>query len=157
MIKTNAMRLLESRGIHFKTQDYEVDENDLSGEHVAKQLGIPAEQVFKTLVLQGENQGYFVCCIPSDFEVDLKKAARAVNDKKADMIHVKDLQRITGYVRGGCSPVGMKKDLPTFIDETALLFDEIFVSAGVRGTMVIIAPEDLINYVNAQMYDLVKS
>jgi len=157
VIKTNAMRLLESRGIHFKTQDYEVDENDLSGEHVAKQLGIPTEQVFKTLVLQGENQGYFVCCIPSDFEVDLKKAARAVNDKKADMIHVKDLQRITGYVRGGCSPVGMKKDLPTFIDETALLFDEIFVSAGVRGTMVIIAPEDLINYVNAQMYDLVKS
>lgn len=156
MIKTNAVRLLESQGINIKTRDYIVDENDLSGEHVAEQLGIPAEQVFKTLVLKGENNGYFVCCIPSNFEVNLKKAARAINDKKADMIHVKDLQRITGYIRGGCSPVGMKKIFPTFIDETALLFDEICVSAGVRGTMIIIAPQDLIEYTNAVLFDLLK-
>ncbi|NLB52414.1 MAG: Cys-tRNA(Pro) deacylase [Syntrophomonadaceae bacterium] len=156
MIKTNAVRLLESQGINIKTRDYIVDENDLSGEHVAEQLGIPAEQVFKTLVLKGENNGYFVCCIPSNFEVDLKKAARAINDKKADMIHVKDLQRITGYIRGGCSPIGMKKIFPTFIDETALLFDEICVSAGVRGTMIIIAPQDLIEYTNAVLFDLLK-
>lgn len=157
MIKTNAMRLLESQGIVFKTQDYEVDENDLSGEHVAHQVGKPADQVFKTLILRGENAGYFVCCIPSNFEVDLKKAARAIKDKKAEMIHLKDLQRITGYIRGGCSPVGMKKDFPTFIDETAILFDEILISAGVRGTMMIIEPNDLINYVNAEIIDLVKS
>lgn len=156
MIKTNAVRLLESHGINIKTRDYTVDENDLSGEHVAEQLEIPAEQVFKTLVLKGENNGYFVCCIPSNFEVDLKKAARAINDKKADMIHVKDLQRITGYIRGGCSPVGMKKVFPTFVDETALLFDEICVSAGVRGTMIIIAPQDLIEYTNAELFDLLK-
>ena len=156
MIKTNAVRLLESQGINIKTRDYIVDENDLSGEHVAEQLGIPAEQVFKTLVRKGENNGYFVCCIPSNFEVDLKKAARAINDKKADMIHVKDLQRITGYIRGGCSPIGMKKIFPTFIDETALLFDEICVSAGVRGTMIIIAPQDLIEYTNAVLFDLLK-
>lgn len=156
MIKTNAIRLLESQGIIFKTQDYAVDENDLSGEHMANQMGIPAEQVFKTLVLKGENNGYFVCCIPANFEIDLKKAARVSSDKKAEMIHVKDLLAITGYIRGGCSPIGMKKNYPTFIDETAILFDKIYVSAGVRGTMILIAPEDLIKFTNAVVSDLLK-
>ncbi len=146
MIKTNAIRLLESQGISIKIQDYTVDENDLSGEHVANQMEIPAEQIFKTLVLKGENKGYFVCCIPANFEIDLKKAARGSNDKKAEMIPVKDMLTVTGYVRGGCSPIGMKKNYPTFIDETALLFDGIYVSAGGRGTMILIAPEDLIEF-----------
>lgn len=154
MNKTNAVRMLEAAKINFRTAEYTVDENDLSGMHVAEQLGQPPEQVFKTLVLKGEKKGYLVCCIPVDRELDLKKAAKAAGDKKVEMIPMKDLLSVTGYLRGGCSPVGMKKKFPTYIDETAILFDEIAVSAGVRGGQIIIAPDDLCNYVEGEYVDL---
>lgn len=154
MNKTNAVRMLEAAKIKFRTAEYTVDENDLSGMHVAEQLGQPPEQVFKTLVLKGEKKGYLVCCIPVDRELDLKKAAKAAGDKKVEMIPMKDLLSVTGYIRGGCSPVGMKKKFPTYIDETAILFDEIAVSAGVRGGQIIINPDDLCNYVEGEYVDL---
>ena len=156
MNKTNVMRLLETAGVPFRTMEYVVDENDLSGVHVAAQLGQPVEQVFKTLVLHGEKQGYLVCCIPVAEELDLKKVARAAGDKKVEMLPMKELLNVTGYIRGGCSPVGMKKKFPTFIDETAVLFDEIAVSAGIRGAQVILNPEDLCTYTEAVFVDLVK-
>lgn len=149
------MRLLDAAKIPYKTAEYEVDENDLSGIHVAEQLGQPAEQVFKTLVLKGERTGFFVCCIPVDKELDLKKAAKAAGDKKAEMLPLKDLLPTTGYIRGGCSPVGMKKKFPTFIDETAELFDEIAVSAGVRGAQIIVNGGTLTEYLGAKFADLV--
>lgn len=154
MNKTNAVRMLEAAKINFRTAEYKVDENDLSGMHVAEQLGQPPEQVFKTLVLKGEKKGYIVCCIPVNKELDLKKVAKAAGDKKAEMIPMKDLLSVTGYIRGGCSPVGMKKKFPTYIDETAILFDEIAVSAGVRGAQIIIAPDDLCNYVEGEYVDI---
>lgn len=154
MNKTNAVRMLEAARINFRTAEYTVDESDLSGMHAAEQLGQPPEQVFKTLVLKGEKKGYIVCCIPVNKELDLKKAARAAGDKKAEMIPMKDLLPVTGYIRGGCSPVGMKKKFPTYIDETAVLFDEIAVSAGVRGAQIIINPDDLCNYVEGEYVDL---
>lgn len=154
MNKTNAVRMLEAAKINFRTAEYTVDENDLSGMHVAEQLGQPPEQVFKTLVLKGEKKGYLVCCIPVDRELDLKKAAKAAGDKKVEMIPMKDLLSVTGYIRGGCSPVGMKKKFPTYIDETAILFDEIAVSAGVRGAQIIINPDDLCNYVEGEYVDI---
>ena len=155
-VKTNATRLLTAAGIPFQTKEYEVDENDLSGTHVARQLGLLPEQVFKTLVLKGEKVGYFVCCVPVSSEVDLKKAARAAGDKKAAMIPMKDLKDVTGYIRGGCSPIGMKKPFPTFLDETAILFDEIYLSAGQRGAQIVIAPDVLTEYLRLTQVDLVK-
>lgn len=146
--------MLEAAGIPFRTAEYEVDESDLSGIHVAEQLGQPPEQVFKTLVLKGEKTGYLVCCIPVNEELDLKKAAKAAKDKKVEMIPMKDLLSVTGYIRGGCSPVGMKKKFPTFIDETAVLFDEIAVSAGIRGAQIIISPDSLCEFVNGLMTEL---
>lgn len=154
MIKTNVMRLLDQAKISYKTMEYEVDENDLSGEHVAKQIGYPPEQAFKTLVAKGDKKGILVFCIPVNTELNLKKAAAAVGDKKIEMIHVKDLLGLTGYIRGGCSPIGMKKKYPTYLDETAILFEEIAVSAGVRGCQIIINPEQLMEYVNAALFDL---
>ncbi len=154
MIKTNAMRLLNQAKINYKTKEYEVDESDLSGKHAAIQIGYPAEQVFKTLVAKGEKKGILVFCIPVNSELQLKKAAAAVGDKKIEMVHVKDLLGLTGYIRGGCSPIGMKKKFPTYIDETAILFYEIAVSAGIRGCQIIMNPEQLIQYVSAQIYDL---
>lgn len=154
--KTNVMRLLETAGIAFRTMEYEVDENDLSGVHVANQLGQPVEQVFKTLVVQGEKCGYMVCCIPVAEELDLKKVAKATGDKKVEMLPMKELLGVTGYIRGGCSPIGMKKKFPTYIDETAVLFEEIAVSAGIRGAQVLLDPEQLGAYVQAEFVDLVK-
>ena len=141
MNKTNAMRLLDRDGISYHTKEYEVDESDLSGEHVAAQLGLPVEQVFKTLVTRGEKNGIMVFCIPVAEEL---------------MIHVKELLGLTGYIRGGCSPIGMKKKYPTWIDETAILFDEIYVSGGVRGCQIVINPEDLAGCVEAEFADLTK-
>ena len=141
--KTNAMRLLEQAGISFRIETYEFDEEHLSGEHVASQVSLPADQIFKTLVVRGDKQGIMVFCIPVTMELDLKKAAKAAGDKKVEMTHVKELLGLTGYIRGGCSPVGMKKKYPTWIDETAMLYDEIAVSAGVRGAQIIINPEEL--------------
>lgn len=155
MKKTNVMRLLESEKINFTTMEYDVDENDLSGVHVAEQLGQPVEQVFKTLVLKGEKKGYMVCCIPVAEELDLKKVAKISGDKKVDMIPMKDLLLVTGYIRGGCSPVGMKKKFPTYIDETCELFDIIAVSAGIRGAQVLLNPQDLMRYVEAETADIV--
>lgn len=156
MIKTNVMRLLDKEHIEYETVEYSVDENDLSGTHVAEVLGQPPEQVFKTLVLKGDKNGYLVCCIPAAEELDLKKAAKVIKEKKVEMIPVKELLGVTGYIRGGCSPIGMKKKFPTFLDETGILFDKIAVSAGVRGAQVIINPEKLCTYVKGQFVDLVK-
>ena len=152
--KTNAARLLETAGIHFELIPYEVDESNLSVDHVAEQLGEPIERVFKTLVLRGDKNGLFVCVMPGDMEVDLKVAARISGNKSCAMIHMKELLPETGYIRGGCSPIGMKKPLPTFIYESALLYDYIYVSAGVRGLQLKIAPEDLIRFVGAEIYPL---
>lgn len=154
--KTNAVRLLERDKIKFETVPYEVDENNLAATHVAEQLGEDIAQVFKTLVLHGERAGYFVCVIPGDKDVDLKKAAKAIGAKKAEMIPMKDLLPTTGYIRGGCSPIGMKKPFPTFFDETALNFDSIYVSAGVRGIQIKINPVDLISFVGASTAVLTK-
>lgn len=154
-IKTNVMRLLEAAGIAFRTMEYEVDEQDLSGVHVAAQLGQDPDACFKTLVLKGEKKGYLVCCIPVAQELDLKKVARAAGEKKVEMIPMKELLPVTGYIRGGCSPIGMKKKFPTYIEETAVLFDEIAVSAGVRGAQIIVNPEVLADYVSAEFCSLV--
>ena len=154
MIKTNVMRLLDQKKIEYKSIEYEVDENNLAGEHVAMQIGVPLEQVFKTLVAKGEKKGIIVFCLPVDTELNLKKAATAVGDKKIEMIHVKDLLALTGYIRGGCSPIGMKKKYPTYIDETAILFDTITVSAGIRGCQLVVNPEQLIDYIGATLCEL---
>ena len=154
--KTNVMRLLDAAGIAYRTLEYEVDENDLSGVHVAAQLGQDPDACFKTLVLKGEKQGYLVCCIPVAEELDLKKVARAAGDKKVEMIPMKELLPVTGYIRGGCSPIGMKKHFPTYIEETAELFDEIAVSAGMRGFQIILNPEELRAYVDGVFCSLVQ-
>lgn len=148
--KTNAMRLLDAAGLAYRVMEYEVDENDLSGVHVAKTIGQDPDTVFKTLVLKGERLGYLVCCIPVAEELDLKKVAKTAGDKKVEMIPMKDLLNVTGYIRGGCSPIGMKKKYPTYIEETAILFDEIAVSAGVRGAQIIINPEILRQFTEAE-------
>ena len=155
MVKTNAMRLLTAAKIPFTVKEYPVDENDLSGTHVADSIGTDYDTVYKTLVLKGDKTGYLVCCIPVDAELDLKKVAKAAKDKKVDMIPMKDLLGLTGYVRGGCSPIGMKKKFPTYIEETAVLYDEIAVSAGVRGAQIIINPEKLREFTDAQFASLV--
>lgn len=154
--KTNASRLLEAAGVKFDLVPYNVDPDNLAADHVAEELGEDINTVFKTLVLKGERVGHFVCVVPGNREVDLKKAAKAAGDKKADLIAMKDLLATTGYIRGGCSPVGMKKAFPTFFHSSATDFQRIFVSAGVRGLQLSISPTDLINYVGATVTDLVK-
>ena len=149
------MRLLDADNIKYRTAQYDYDENDLSGVKAAKAIGMPEEQLFKTLVTKGDKTGPVVFCIPVAEELDLKKAAVVSKNKKIEMAHVKDLLPLTGYIRGGCSPIGMKKKFPTFIDETAQLFDEIGVSAGARGHQIILNPYDLTNYVDAGFFDLV--
>ena len=154
--KTNAVRLLETAHIPFATREYQYDENDLAAQHVAEALGQDINRVFKTLVLRGERTGLFVCVVPGNCEVNLKKAAAAAGDKKAEMIAMKELLPLTGYIRGGCSPVGMKKPYPTFFHTTALDFDKIYVSAGMRGLQLEIAPRDLIDFTGATVTDLVQ-
>lgn len=155
--KTNAARLLDKAGIPYRLIPYEVDENNLAASHVAESLGEDIRRVFKTLVLKGDRNGYFVCVLPGDCEVDLKKAAKAAADKKADLIPMKELLPLTGYVRGGCSPIGMKKPFPTFFHSTAADFDKIYVSAGVRGLQLEINPMQLIDYIGANIADIVSS
>ena len=152
--KTNAVRLVQQAGLPCREAFYEFDESDLSGTHAAEAIGMPPEQVFKTLVARGERTGINVFCIPVCCELDLKKAARAAGDKNMELIHVKELLGLTGYVRGGCSPVGMKKHFPTFFDETCQLYDEIAVSAGARGHQMIVPPEPLAELVDAGLVDL---
>lgn len=150
MVKTNAMRMLDKAGVLYETKEYEVDEHDLSGSHAADMMGVDHGSVFKTLVLKGEKTGYLVCCIPVDGELDLKKVAKAAGDKKVEMIPMKDLQGITGYIRGGCSPVGMKKLYPTFIDESALKYPQIAVSGGLRGQQITLSPQSLADFIRGK-------
>ena len=153
--KTNAVRLVESAKIPCHEAFYDYDENDLSGIHAAKAVGLPGEQVYKTLVARGDRTGINVFCVPVSFELDLKKAAKAAGDKNMELIPVKDLLSLTGYIRGGCSPVGMKKKYPTFFDETCVLWDEIAVSAGARGHQMIVPPESLAELVSAKIVDII--
>ena len=152
--KTNAVRLVEQAGIPCREQFYEFDESDLSGTHAAQAIGMPPEQVFKTLVARGEKTGINVFCIPVCCELNLKKAAKAAGDKNMELVPVKELLGLTGYIRGGCSPVGMKKKYPTFLDETCVLWEEIAVSAGARGHQMILPPEKLSELVSAKLVDL---
>jgi Cys-tRNA(Pro)/Cys-tRNA(Cys) deacylase len=152
--KTNAARLLDKDKIAYELVPYEVDENDLSCVHVAASLGENIEQVFKTLVLHGDKSGYFVCIIPGEHEVDLKMAAKVSGNKKCDLIPMKELLPLTGYIRGGCSPIGMKKHFPTYIHHTCMDFPFIYVSAGVRGLQVKLAPADLIQVSQASVCTL---
>lgn len=152
--KTNAARLLDRAKIAYDLVPYTVDEDNLAATHVAEELGEDIATVFKTLVLRGDREGLFVCVIPGDKEVDLKAAARVSGNKKADLIPMKELLPTTGYIRGGCSPIGMKKPLPTFIHSTCMEHQRIYISAGVRGLQIAIAPQDLIAYVGASVAEL---
>ncbi len=153
--KTNAVRLVEAAGIPCREHFYEFDENDLNGNHAAEALGWPTEQVFKTLVARGEKTGIHVFCIPVCCALDLKKAARAAGDKNMEMVKVSELLGLTGYIRGGCSPVGMKRKYPTHIDETAQLWEEIAVSAGARGHQMCLPPVALAALVEAEFVDII--
>jgi Cys-tRNA(Pro)/Cys-tRNA(Cys) deacylase len=155
MSKTNAIRILESHKIKYETVSYEVDESDLSGDTVALKISADPETVFKTLVCIGDKTGYIVFCIPVTQELNLKKAAAASGNKKVEMIKLKDLFPLTGYIRGGCSPVGMKKLFPSYLDESAQIFENIFVSAGVRGTQMKISPDELLRIIGGSYADLI--
>lgn len=152
--KTNVARLLDKAKVAYQLVPYEVDENDLSAIHVAEQLGENIAQVFKTLVLHGDKNGYFVCVIPGADEVDLKKAAKVSGNKSCEMIPMKELLPLTGYIRGGCSPIGMKKHFPTYFHHSIEQFDHIYVSAGQRGLQIKIAPSDLIQEVKGIVADI---
>lgn len=154
--KTNAMRLLDQAGIEYGCYEYEYSEDDLSGNHAASYLGISEDEMFKTLVARSDNNLLSVFVIPVSANLDLKKAASASGHKKVEMIHVRELVGLTGYMRGGCSPIGMKKPYPTYIDETCILYDRIYISAGKRGEMLSINPEELIDFVGAETADLTK-
>ena len=153
-VKTNAMRILESLKIPYTHHTYECEEF-VDGLQIADKLSLPYEQVYKTLVTVGSSKNYFVFVIPIAEELDMKKAAKSVGEKSVEMIHVKDINAITGYIRGGCSPIGMKKHFPTYIEEMAQLYDTIMVSAGQRGVQVTLSPEDLRSYVEGQFVSLV--
>ena len=154
--KTNAMRQLDSAGIEYEMGEYEYDESDLSGVHAAEALGVSEDEVFKTLVTRGDENQLFVFVIPSGASLNRKKAGHVSGNKRIEMIHVKEIFDLTGYIRGGCSPIGMKKQYPTFIDETAVLFDKIYFSAGKRGVQIILAPEILSEFIDAEFADLTR-
>ena len=151
MTKTNAARMLDRAGIHYELREYEVDENDLSAPHVAAAIGMPAEQVFKTLVARGDRTGVLMACIPANTELDLKALATASGNKKAELVAVKEVLPLTGYIRGGVSPVGTRKPYPLYLDETAELWDIVSVSAGLRGCQMLLAPADLVRATDAQL------
>ena len=154
MVKTNVMRILDAAKIPYEPLEYTYDESDLSGVHIADSLQLNPDIVFKTLVARGDRTPFAVFCLPCAYELDLKKCARVSGNKRVELIAVKELLPLTGYIRGGCSPIGMKKPFPTFIDETALLFDRITVSAGVRGCVLYVEPQTLIDFVGAKTGDL---
>lgn len=157
MVKTNAMRILDKAGIAYETVEYKFDEDDLIGLHAAEQIKIiTPPQCFKTLVARGEKKGILVFCVPVTGELDLKSAALCAQDKKVELIHVKELQGLTGYIRGGCSPVGMKKKYPTFFDCSAQNYDKIGLSGGMRGVQIILNPIEIAKYVEAQFFELSK-
>ena len=153
--KTNVARLLDNAGVQYDLIPYEVDESDLSAPHVAEQLGEDVKSVFKTIILSGDKSGYFVCVVPGDAEIDLKKAAKVSGNKKCDLLPMKDLLPVTGYIRGGCSPIGMKKHFPTFIHTSAQQYQRIFVSAGVRGLQIALSPADLMFQSRGEYADLI--
>ncbi len=155
-IKTNAMRMLDRAKIKYESLFYEVDENDLSGTHIADSVSLPYSQVFKTLVAKGDKTGPCVFCIPVDKEIDLKAAAAASNNKKVEMVHVKDLLGLTGYIRGGCSPIGMKKQFVTFFDESIKKHEKITVSAGIKGCQLLILSDELIEFTKATVKKIVR-
>src|ERR1039457_1718384 len=155
-MKTNGARILESLGIDFELNEYEVDPNDLSAVSVAKKVGMPPEQVFKTLLTTGGPGVYVFAVVPGDAELDFKKLARAAGLRKAEMVHLKEVQPLTGYIRGGVTVFGAKKPYPVFVDETVILFEKISVSAGTRGTQLILSPEDYLRAAAAQTADLTK-
>lgn len=155
MIKTNAMRMLDAAKIPYRVLEYQVDENDLSGMHIAETLGFPPERMFKTLVAKGDKTGALVFCIPVAEEIDLRRAAAMTGNKKIEMVHVKDLLALTGYIRGGVSPIGMKKKFPTYMDESALRYDEITVSSGTRGAQLLLNREAVLHFVEAKTVDLI--
>ncbi len=154
MTKTNAMRMLDAAKIPYEILEYTVDENDLSGIHIAEQTGFPPEKMFKTLVARGDKTGPLVLCIPVAEEIDLKRAASLTGNKRIEMIHVKDLLSLTGYIRGGCSPIGMKKKFPTWFHESAMQFDQITVSSGTRGAQLLLDRAALLQFVQAKTADL---
>jgi Cys-tRNA(Pro)/Cys-tRNA(Cys) deacylase len=149
-VKTNAARILDSLGVKYELRDYEVDPEDLSAESVAAKVGMPAEQVFKTLVARGDRTGVLMAVVPGNAELDLKALARLTGDRKVDTVPLKELQPLTGYVRGGCTAIGGKKDYPVFVDETLELFDVVAVSAGVRGTQLVLTPADYLRVTKAK-------
>lgn len=153
--KTNAVRIVEQAGIPCREVFYAYDENDLSGNHAAQAIGYPPEQMYKTLVARGAKTGIHIFCIPVCTTLDLKKAARAAGDKSIELVAMKELLGLTGYIRGGCSPIGMKKKYPTHFEETCLLYDEIAVSAGARGHQMILPPDRLVELVDGQLADLI--
>ena len=155
--KTNVARLLDKAKVAYELIPYEVDESDLSAVHVAAQLGEDVERVFKTIVLHGEKSGYFVCVVPGEHEIDLKKAAKVSGNKKCELLPMKELLPVTGYIRGGCSPIGMKKHFPTYVHRSAEAFDYIYVSAGQRGLQVKLAPGDLLREARAEYAELIAS
>ncbi len=154
MNKTNAMRKLDKAGIKYEPIEYVPDDSDLSGVHIAKQTGLPPEIMFKTLVARGEKRGLLVFCIPVNAELDLKKCAAVAGDKRVELVAVKELLGLTGYIRGGCSPIGMKKDFPTYFDETVILYDKITVSAGIKGCQLMLSQKELIDFIGAAVADL---
>lgn len=156
MNKTNAMRMLDKAKILYEAKTYVPDENDLSGTHVAMQVGLEPDMVFKTLTAKADKTGVTVFCIPSNKELDLKKAAKVSGNKSIELLHVKDLLGVTGYIRGGCSPVGMKKQFPTYIDFTALTFEKITISAGVKGCQLLLNPKELVDFIHAKCEELTK-
>lgn len=155
MNKTNAMRRLDAAKIPYEIKEYVVDESDLSGTHIAEQIGLPFAQVFKTLVAKGDKTGMLVFCIPVDKEIDLRHAATLTGNKKIEMLPVKDLLATTGYIRGGCSPIGMKKKFPTYLDESACQFEKITVSAGIRGAQLLLRVDQLADFVEAKICQIV--
>jgi Cys-tRNA(Pro)/Cys-tRNA(Cys) deacylase len=156
MVKTNAARILDREGIHYELREYEVDEQDLSAPHVAEKIGMPPEQVFKTLVARGDRTGVVMAAIPANSELDLKALANASGNKKVELVAVKEVLGLTGYIRGGVSPVGVRKPYPFFLDETADLWDVISVSAGVRGCQMLLAPGDLVRVTGGQRSGIAK-
>jgi Cys-tRNA(Pro)/Cys-tRNA(Cys) deacylase len=157
MKKTNAARVLDGLKMDYKLCEYEIDESDLSAESVARKMGLPPEQVFKTLVARGDKTGVLVACIPGNSELDLKAMATISGNKKVDMVPMKEIQQLTGYIRGGVSPIGIKKHYPIFLDESAMKFPFISISAGARGSQIFISPGDLIKALNIKLCKIARS
>lgn len=156
-VKTNAIRLLDQAGIVYELRHYPVDENDLSAESVAAKVGLPQEQVFKTLICEGDATGYLFALLPAGTELDIRQLAKTSGNKRVEMVPLRDVQAITGYIRGGVSPLAAKKPYPVYVDETIELWDTVSISAGVRGTQILLAPQDLLRITSAQLADLIRA